>query len=127
MRQRRPFILLPALLLLALPSTLLAQVEEHPVTSDSTASLSQGANVRMMAIGLSSGWMAGTVGLADEGCTIVLVDYLMSPSGKLGVFLGAAAAIQVEFEDTDGTIKWRPLAIKTAIASENESCGRRPA
>jgi hypothetical protein len=123
---RRPALALCLLGLVALssPALLSGQVADHPVVADSTTSLSHGANVRILATGLGPDWVPGTVGLANENCTIVLVESSMSPDGKLGVFVGAAKAVQVEFRDTDATVKWKPVAIKALVASQAQTCAR---
>lgn len=99
-----------------------AQAADHPVVSDSTDGLSYGANVRAMVPSLSKEWIAATVGSTTEGCTVLMVPDASSPSGILGVTVGSAKVLQVEFRDTDGAVKWKPVAIKTAAARDKSAC-----
>jgi hypothetical protein len=103
-------------------SSLSAQVADHPVVSDSTDSVSQGGMVRLLLPALSKEWLVGKVGETLQGCTLVMVSHPFSPSGTIGVMLGSAKEAQAEFRDTDGVVKWKPVAVATAAAREKDVC-----
>lgn len=87
---------------------LLASAMSAVVAQAATPVMPNGTQVRFMEAALGPGWQHGRVGMADNGCTMVVLDR-KSPGGHTSMSFAAIRSLQAKTGGTWGEVPVREL------------------